>query len=461
MGLFDGYDYGPQGYSDGGNLIGRLLSQLQTQGQYQPGAGFGASPMDASAAMPAQQQNAPIAVGDYQMPRVGSGFPQGNPNYPYSTPQEGVSRPPAQAMAQMQPQAGPQAPPLPSILQPSGGNGVGDRLSAGLNSFAGNLHSGVIGSILSGVNGLVTGQRNDPRGQQQEMLRSQYQSLIPILGEAKARLAVLNPEIGKAMVAQALSGKQYAFTTSPDGTVIRTDAHAGTAEPVYQGGLKPTFGVVGESDGTKTYGWTDPSKRTVTPYQAPGGGKDDKGVMGPDGKLIPYPEGVDRKTFRNEISKINADAAGGKKTEVQAKSEKFGNQMELAEKNIKGLEGEYTSTLGAGGFFRGTEYVPGGNALQSSSYQKFRQARDSYLTALLRDESGAAIGSQEFNRREKELFPQPGDSESVIKQKRELRTVAIEGMKKAAGPGYKSPDFAGEDAAKADIDALLKRYGGK
>ena len=38
-----------------------------------------------------------------------------------------------------------------------------------------------------------------------------------------------------------------------------------------------------------------------------------------------------------------------------SRSEKFGNQMELAEKNIKSLESEYTDTLGAGGFFRGTD----------------------------------------------------------------------------------------------------------
>src|SRR5690349_270742 len=112
MGLFDGYDFGPQGYSDGGSLISRLLSQLQTQGQYQPGAGYPdaqPSPLDnaqwpygpngAPSQSYAQMQNDPIAVGNYMMPRVGSGF--GNPNYPYSTPQEGTAQPPMQAMAQM------------------------------------------------------------------------------------------------------------------------------------------------------------------------------------------------------------------------------------------------------------------------------------------------------------------------------------------------------------------------
>jgi hypothetical protein len=447
MGLFDGYQFSdtPQG-----SLIDRLLSQLQTQGQYQPSQGFAPNPMDASAAMPTQQ-NAPIGVGDYMMPRIGSGFQQNVQPQQGMTPEQYAATPvsnrvPQQGVAQPAPQASS----LPEFLQPSGA-GPGDRLLAGLQSFGGS--GSLLGGISNAITGFSTGQRSDPVGQQKQALQAQYRALIPILGEQRAALAVLNPEIGKAMVSQALAGKQYAFTTAPDGTVIRTDAHAGTAEPVYQAGLKPTFDVIGEQDGQKTYGWIDPGKRTVSPYQSPGGATEDKGVMGPDGRLIPYPEGVDRPTFRKEISKIAADAAGGKKSEVQAKSEKFGNKMELAEKNLKSIEDE-----GSGFWNRvaeGSGYVPGsalaGRFLQTEKYQKYRQARDNFITALLRDESGAAIGTDEFNRYEKELFPQPGDSQGVIEQKREARRIAIEGMKKSAGPGYKSPTF--DDAgggAKSD-----------
>ena len=432
MALFDYYNDSDT-YAPDGGLIGRLMQLTGAQSAYAPSAGF---------PQPQQPTN-PLSIGGYQMPRIG--------NSDSFIPEQAMTPPAAMpAQGQMLPQQAPQFAPPNS---PGGFGGF-------FRGAAANMQGGPLGALMGGIGGAMGMGQGTEQDQARFYQQQQYQSLVPILGESKARLAVLNPEIGKAMVAQALAGKQYAFTTAPDGTVIRTDAHAGTAEPVYQGGLKPTFGVVSENDGQKVYGWTDPSKRTVTPYQAPGA-TEDKGVMGPDGKLIPYPEGVDRKTFRNEISKINADAAGGKKTEVQAKSEKFGNQMELAERNIKGLENEYTSTLGKGGLFRGTEYVPGGNALQSESYQKYRQARDSFLTALLRDESGAAIGSSEFNRREKEMFPQPGDGPEVVKRKAKLRAVAIEGMKKAAGPGYKSPDFEAEDAVKSDIDALLKKYGGK
>jgi hypothetical protein len=56
MGIFDQYQF-DQGSYGGGSLIDRLLSQLQTQGSYQP----------SNAQMPAT----PIMVGSNQMPRIG------------------------------------------------------------------------------------------------------------------------------------------------------------------------------------------------------------------------------------------------------------------------------------------------------------------------------------------------------------------------------------------------------
>jgi len=438
MGLFDSYQFEPNTYQGGGGLIDRLLAQLQTQGQYQPGQGFGSSPMEAQAAIPAPAgppQASPIAVGNYQMPRVGAADlyqPRAE------APREAQAAPP-------QPLAPPQ---IPDFLQaPEGGHGLigGAIRGAMANAQGGPL--GIIGGAIAGGLGMGAGSPQDIARKQ---LIAKYQSLVPILGEGKARLAVLDPEIGKTLIADAL-GKQYGFTTLPDGTVVRQDPRSGTVEPVYSGGAKPTFGIVGEEDGKKRYGWIDPNKRTVTPIE-PAGAEDRGAVTGPDGKPIPIPPGVDRKTFVNEVSRANAKAAAGELTEAQAKATIYASKMELAEKNLKGLDDQYTSTIGAGGYMRGTEYVPGiGNSLQSENYQKYKQARDNFITALLRQESGAAIGTSEFNRYEKELFPQPGESEAIVKQKRQARKIAIEGMKKGAGPGYKTPDFEAESGdAKAD-----------
>lgn len=437
MGIFDGYGFGD---SDQGGLIDRLFAQLGVQGQYQPSQGFAPNPMDATAAMP-QQQNAPIGVGDYMMPRVGGGFPQN------VQPGNYAPQPMQQPIAQQMPQqALQQQPALPSVLQQPQSSPLMNSFQSWANTPVGNP----MAALANGISSLGSGRRTDPTGIANDQMAAQYRALVPILGEQKATLAILNPAIGQKMVETALAGKQYAFQMAPDGTMVRTDAHAGTAEPVYQGGTKPTFGIIGEQDGKKVYGFIDPAKRAVTPYKAPGDDEEGGTVTGPDGKKIPIPPGVDRKTFVNEVSRANAKAAAGELTEAQAKSTIYASKMELAEKNLKGLDDQYTSTLGTGGYMRGTEYLPGGNSLQSESYQKYKQARDNFITALLRQESGAAIGTSEFNRYEKELFPQPGDAPAVVQQKREARRVAIDGMKKGAGPGYKSPSQASEDAPKAD-----------
>jgi hypothetical protein len=189
-------------------------------------------------------------------------------------------------------------------------------------------------------------------------------------------------------------------------------------------------------------------------------------VTGPDGKPIAIPPGVDRKTFVNEVSRTNADAATGKMTEVQAKASQFATRMEAAENTLKG--GLSDQALGLSG---AAQQVAGGvpvigSALQSGDYQKYDQAKRQFVTALLRQESGAAISKSEFERYDKEMFPQPGDKPEVIAQKAETRKLAVEEMKRAAGPGYK-PHAPAETVGKpkeatpdrSAIEAEMKRRG--
>lgn len=414
MGLLDNLYFGQNANFGGqyGGLLDMLRTSQMQQQNYQPSAGFPAEPppatfadrfnaapnapqpvnpsgrsfdtatFDPSTYAPNQAQ--PVSIGNYQMPRVGNAD-QFNPQQallpPNAQPAQGQLQPPQQMPAQPQP-----APALPPAL---GGD------------------AGILGRIGNpdGLIARLTG--NDSRSMAKQNLKAQYDALVPVLGPQKAMLAVMNPKAGEILLTQALEKKQYGFQKMDDGTLVRTDPLRGTAEAAYGSGANST------------------------------------GVAGPDGKIIPYPEGLDaagRKTFSNEIARINADAAGGKKTEVQAKSEKFANLMEVAEKNLKGLENEGLSLTG-----KMLGSVPGGvgNYGQSPNFQKYTQAKNKFITSLLRDESGAAIGKEEFNRYEKELFPQPGDSPGVVAQKAENRRAAIEAMRKSAGPGYKPPTDAG------------------
>jgi hypothetical protein len=355
------------------------------------GRSFDSAQFDPQTFAPNQAQ--PIAVGNYQMPRLG--------NADQYQPQQVMLPPNAQPAQGQLPQAPPPAPAAPAQLPPALGGSQGGFLR-GMQSIANG------GGIISAL----TGNYNDPKSIAQQNLRAQYDALVPIVGPQKAMLAVMNPEAGKTILAQALEKKQFGFTKLDDGTIVANDPQTGRSSVSYE-----------RNDANKT------------------------GVAGPDGKIIPYPEGLDaagRKTFANEIAKINADAAGGKKTEVQAKSEKFANLMEVAEKNLKGIENEGLSLKG-----KMLASVPGGvgNYGQSENFQKYTQAKNKFITSLLRDESGAAIGTQEFVRYDKELFPQPGDGPEVIAQKAENRKAAIDAMKKSAGPGYKAPEAPAQTPA--------------
>lgn len=267
--------------------------------------------------------------------------------------------------------------------------------------------------------------------------------------ETKLQIAQLltsrNPTaaaLGSAILQQAIKPKDVSYQTTPDGTILKMDPTGKAAPtPVYQAATKPTFGVIGEEDGKKTYGFIDPVKGTATPLEPAKPGDQRPTVTGPDGKEIVIPKGVDVPTFRKEISKINADAAGGKMTEVQGNATQFANRMEAAESHIKKVE---ASALGTGG---AAQQVAGkipvvGSGFQSKEYQQYDQAKRQFVTAVLRKESGAAISASEFERYEKEFFPQPYDKPEVIAQKREARRVAVDAMKRVAGPSYKSPDLA-------------------
>jgi hypothetical protein len=308
-----------------------------------------------------------IGVGGYQMPRMGSVA-----DY---TPQAMPTDVSAQSRQLQQPSPMEQpAQPLPPAF---GGTG----------SVLGRLGS------PDGLIAKLTG--NDTRSIAQQNLKAQYNALVPVLGQQKAMLAVMNPEAGKILLAQALEKKQYGFMKTDGDQIVRTDPMTGKAEVAYS---------------------------------------NDKGnaIQGPDGKMIEMPAGADPKTWRNEITRINADVAAGKKTEVQAKAEIFANKMEQSNKSITdGVGTSLTGKIASG--------LPLGNYVQTPEYQKYKQASSNFITALLRQESGAAISKSEFDRYDKEYMPQPGDSKEVLAQKTEARRVAIDGMKKGAGPGYKGP----------------------
>jgi hypothetical protein len=88
----------------------------------------------------------------------------------------------------------------------------------------------------------------------------------------------------------------------------------------------------------------------------------------------------------------------------------------------------------SGSIFNALPRVLGG---LSPEQQQVAQARINFITAILRKESGAAIGASEFATAEKNYFPKPGDDAATIAQKQAARKTAIKAMEIQAGPGAK------------------------
>lgn len=68
------------------------------------------------------------------------------------------------------------------------------------------------------------------------------------------------------------------------------------------------------------------------------------------------------------------------------------------------------------------------NAFSNPQQQQYAQAVDDFIHAVLRKESGAAIGADEYKGALRQYFPMPGDSPQVIAQKAQNRRTTIKGI---------------------------------
>jgi hypothetical protein len=253
MGLFDGLN-GSYAGSDG--LIDRLMASLGAPNTFQP------SQTDANVTA-APAPNAPIAVGNYMMPRLGGGFaPPPDGSLPPQTSQNraaGVL--PGNAPA---PQTA--APALLQSQQPAQ-----PGFMAGYQNFR--HGGGLIGSIVAGV----TGQRNDPQAEvQQQQSRTLQQRYLALkaagVPDQKAVLAAIDPEAAKTIVTEALSNRTK-------------------------------FGKVGQDGlGREQYGFIDENNQTVTPFKS---GADD-GAGGGLGNM-----NLTGKEYLSSLPKAQANTVQG------------------------------------------------------------------------------------------------------------------------------------------------------
>jgi hypothetical protein len=121
-----------------------------------------------------------------------------------------------------------------------------------------------------------------------------------------------------------------------------------------------------------------------------------------------------------------------KGTEGERAAAGFLGRMDAAEKNLDaigaaGRPNTLTKTLGYTGLGGATRAF-----LESEPQQLYRAAQEEWVRAKLRKESGAAIPTEEMDREIATNFPQPGERDAVVAQKRQTRAQAAESMKTMA-----------------------------
>lgn len=103
---------------------------------------------------------------------------------------------------------------------------------------------------------------------------------------------------------------------------------------------------------------------------------------------------------------------------TQAKNLGFYNRAASAEANIQAALPNVSNLLQSG--------LPA--VLQGENYKLYKQAAETWIKAILRQESGAAIPQEELDSYFKTYFPVLGDSEKVIAQKQSSRQDALDSL---------------------------------
>jgi hypothetical protein len=158
----------------------------------------------------------------------------------------------------------------------------------------------------------------------------------------------------------------------------------------------------------------------------------------------PRPIQVDTQTLPGGITVVRADGKvdilpapkmveGKDLTEGQSNSLGFASRMMLNEGTINDV---VSRGYRPGGL---TEFGFTPERLRSDDRKTYDAAKENWIAAALRKESGAAIGKDEYSAADRQYFPQAGDSDKVLKQKATLRSTVFKSMK--AGIGRFADDY--------------------
>lgn len=364
---------------------------------------------------------------------------------------------PSQAMAQMPaPQAMPQPVAQPQIT------GVGDHLAAGAQSFAGSGGK-IIPSLLNGLAGLMTGQRQDPAGRAAQAQNQTARALVAKGVEPQIAMAAINsPELMKTLITQHFGTKQV--QNLGDGYIVRDGkvekAYDKTAAGGTEYGLNPIYGKDEQgNDVLGTLGKDGTFKKIDT-----GGVKLNSGVDKIDlgthyqlrdrrtGQVVATEkkdiEGVQRA---EEIGTSQGKALAGASGDIQTGQ----NALDLVKKIRENPNLERgTGITSLGNKIPGTGGYDFENLVEQAKSGAFLQAIQQMrgLGSLSNSEGGAAtaaITRMNTSTSAGAFKDALSDYEKIVQQ----------GIDRAKNR-LSNPTAINPSAPSSNIDALLKKYGG-
>lgn len=181
-----------------------------------------------------------------------------------------------------------------------------------------------------------------------------------------------------------------------------------------------------------------------------------------DQRALPYAQTRDaeKKVFEHKFAmekqkaKLENDIKKAKKLakakgknrpkESEFKAGGFAKRARLAEKDLKNLRADigtdYTDAI--------QEWVP--EVFKTDERKLFEQAKNNFISAVLRKESGAAISDEEYARENAKYFPSAGDGKNVIKQKERAREQAMLNLE---AEGERALEFIGQ-AEREDQEGM-------
>ncbi|MDE5451335.1 hypothetical protein GWE18_00395 [Bradyrhizobium sp. CSA112] len=410
--LFNQSTYGGQG----GGLLDFLRTTQMQQENYQPSAGF-------------PGQASPIAVGGYQMPRMGDAA---------------QFMPPPNDPAALPPNAQPAQGQLP--MQPPQQQGFGGFLE-GLNENFQNMGNG--GSLI----GALTGQR--PNNQTAQFLVSKG------LDPALARTVVSDPGLLRAVLPQVMGIggqtddiKEYQFAKREDPTLTFDKFMARKKSVSGEYGMQPIWGMKDGKPAIVQLGKSGEAKESVLP---PGfsPARDPIKIEGPTGTTILDPQ------TREFVKFIPKDVAGAAKSKEIGEAEgqatvNLPTAIATAEntlKTIKQLE-EHPGKKAWGAFGVGAMLpdIPGTDTRGFGALVDQVKGQN-FMTAFQSLKGAGAITEQEGAKAEKaqarlDRAQSEKDFDIALKDLKEVVMAGMERARQKAGIKNNQPSPTTDSAPK-------------